>query len=67
MTQAADIPIRFHELRDEDFPFTIRYISVETGNVLEETVVDSPGVLVIKAHREKVRVEIYWPDGEVDK
>lgn len=58
----------FHELFDQDFPFIIKYISLETDEVLEETVVDGPGAVMVKRYGPNVvRVEVHWPDGQVDK
>lgn len=68
MENDTELPSVFHELAATDFPFTVKFISLETDELLDELVVEEPGVLRIKGYGpDKVRVEIHWPDGEVDK
>lgn len=63
-----DRPSAFHTLAPEDFPFTIKFVSLETSEVVHEIRCDGPGVIEVPSFGEnKVNVEIYWPDGTVEK
>lgn len=61
--------VPFHELSADDFPFTVKFFREETGELVHELTCDGPGMISIPplAQDGPVRVEIHWPDGEVDK
>lgn len=58
----------FVNLKPENYPFTVRFVSIETGEVLDEIYVDGPGAIMVKPYGPNmVNVEIHWPDGVVEK
>lgn len=53
----------FHDLKADDFPFTIEYIDAATGEVMDSVTVETPGVLRVPGRDRPTDVRITFPDG----
>lgn len=58
----------YHDMHPDDFPFVVKFISRDTDELVHEITISGPGVVSVPGFGAgKVRVEVHWPDGTVER
>lgn len=68
MSEAAALPVAFHDLDEGSFPFIIEFVAERTGRVVHRIDVVGPGAIAVPglaAEHGPVRVRTTFPGDEI--